>query len=1214
MKPLTLQISGLNSFRQSTTIPFNELLKDGLFGIFGPTGSGKSTILDAITLALYGKVRRAPGGTGGIINMAERICHVGFSFSTGIEANLRRYTVERRLARNRAGGVETRSVRLLCEERGEMIPKAEKIGEVREMIQDIVGINHDDFQRAVVLPQGAFAEFLSLETRARGAVLERLFGLQDLGFRLNTLLKERSEAFERKRTEVEARLLELRGYDDDALASAEAGVAETATAVEQARARRDRASADFEQASALLALIAEQAMLHDRSGTRRLEAERLAEMQERIHLAERSALVNSHITMFVAARARYTEAEARYAETRDVKDRAEKELDRLLPLFRNAEERYTARHEPLGEQLLRLEALNQAKGALQLQQTRLETLSATAAAKHAAVKEAEERRSRHANDVAVLEEELAGIERRLVENAVSADARAAAAELELAIERHHTATRELRKVEGEVAATAADMERVRAGMTAAAERKSACEGESLAARAALLHAREAAHAARGEVDALLEQHGVIRNVLAEIRVPEQEIAAYEGEAAALDVRHAAARHGVAAAAKQLEAARDVFAAASRLHAEAAAAREQLRRTFSLTMLGADLHEGEACPLCGSREHPHPHRQDPEAAVRLQASDADVVHAQERLAACEADLRGCERAADTAQREMEDVARDRERLRARREAAELAITAALAALRLEPRVDGVDDLRGRLQTILEKGTAAREQLQRREREVVVAEENVQHAEAARTEAAQAAARHAAEESMVAARGSALERELADRRRGLDEVHAVIAPHAAGRTMDRIEADLRLLRDRDRTTAEIERRRDDARIRLRERMEERERIEADLRLLRNAGDSAGAEERLLREEVERMMLDLKNRWEEVVPPLERESGIAVDDAIAVRQQERESLRSEHEAARRKYEESRSSLAAARHRLEDCWNDLCREEKARDEADRDCAAALAAAGFSDPGDAEQHALEAGALRALRREASELDAALESERRRMESLEAEIGGRSAESAALEHYRNELSEASRFFDEAQQRYGAAQETLRVCREKNVEWKAVRGEDILSLEGKVTADQLVKYLRGNGFIEYLANERLAEVCRRASLQLSILTGGRFEVLARPKEGFIIRDHANDGGERAPASLSGGETFLVSLSLALALSDTVQTGHAPLEFFFLDEGFGTLDNDLLETVMNSLERIRSEHRAIGVISHVSQLRERIARRLIVSPASDTVGTRVRFELA
>ncbi|HVK37452.1 MAG TPA: AAA family ATPase, partial [Candidatus Kapabacteria bacterium] len=62
MKPLSLEIAGLNSFRRKQVIEFGALLEDGLFGIFGPTGSGKSSILDAITLALYGRVKRAQGG------------------------------------------------------------------------------------------------------------------------------------------------------------------------------------------------------------------------------------------------------------------------------------------------------------------------------------------------------------------------------------------------------------------------------------------------------------------------------------------------------------------------------------------------------------------------------------------------------------------------------------------------------------------------------------------------------------------------------------------------------------------------------------------------------------------------------------------------------------------------------------------------------------------------------------------------------------------------------------------------------------------------------------------------------------------------------------------------------------------------------------------------------------------------------------------------
>lgn len=80
----------------------------------------------------------------------------------------------------------------------------------------------------------------------------------------------------------------------------------------------------------------------------------------------------------------------------------------------------------------------------------------------------------------------------------------------------------------------------------------------------------------------------------------------------------------------------------------------------------------------------------------------------------------------------------------------------------------------------------------------------------------------------------------------------------------------------------------------------------------------------------------------------------------------------------------------------------------------------------------------------------------------------------------------------------------------------------------------------------------------------------------------------------------------ALSLALALSEQIQLkGQSPLEFFFLDEGFGTLDNNLLDSVTDSLERLSRKERVIGLISHVPELRSRIARRLIVDPPTERI---------
>lgn len=157
--------------------------------------------------------------------------------------------------------------------------------------------------------------------------------------------------------------------------------------------------------------------------------------------------------------------------------------------------------------------------------------------------------------------------------------------------------------------------------------------------------------------------------------------------------------------------------------------------------------------------------------------------------------------------------------------------------------------------------------------------------------------------------------------------------------------------------------------------------------------------------------------------------------------------------------------------------------------------------------------------------------------------------------------------------------------------------------------------KGNTFVEFLAEEQLESVARDASARLSMLTRQRYAIEVDSEGGFVMRDDANGGVRRPVSSLSGGETFLTSLSLALALSAQIQLrGEYPLQFFFLDEGFGTLDQDLLDTVVTALEKLQSDNLAVGVISHVQELRARLPKKLIVHPAEPSGrGTRVSLEL-
>ena len=94
MRPIYLEIEGLQSYKTLQKIDFEKLIENGLFGIFGSTGSGKSTVLDAITLALYGKVSRASRGTQGIMNNECDRMRVMFEFSMLEKGTRNRYRID----------------------------------------------------------------------------------------------------------------------------------------------------------------------------------------------------------------------------------------------------------------------------------------------------------------------------------------------------------------------------------------------------------------------------------------------------------------------------------------------------------------------------------------------------------------------------------------------------------------------------------------------------------------------------------------------------------------------------------------------------------------------------------------------------------------------------------------------------------------------------------------------------------------------------------------------------------------------------------------------------------------------------------------------------------------------------------------------------------------------------------------------------------------
>lgn len=181
----------------------------------------------------------------------------------------------------------------------------------------------------------------------------------------------------------------------------------------------------------------------------------------------------------------------------------------------------------------------------------------------------------------------------------------------------------------------------------------------------------------------------------------------------------------------------------------------------------------------------------------------------------------------------------------------------------------------------------------------------------------------------------------------------------------------------------------------------------------------------------------------------------------------------------------------------------------------------------------------------------------------------------------------------------------RLAEKKELEKKFAQVSRERDLIGKLRS-----LIRDNKFMEYIAAEHLVNISHAASRTLIDLTDGRY-YLSYTDNNFCVGDNYNGGELRKVKTLSGGETFLVSLSLALALSDTIcRRSMKSIEFFFLDEGFGTLDGDLIDTVLSALEKLKNDNFSIGLISHVEELQHRISSKILVSKATETHGSTIK----
>jgi len=290
----------------------------------------------------------------------------------------------------------------------------------------------------------------------------------------------------------------------------------------------------------------------------------------------------------------------------------------------------------------------------------------------------------------------------------------------------------------------------------------------------------------------------------------------------------------------------------------------------------------------------------------------------------------------------------------------------------------------------------------------------------------------------------------------------------------------------------------------------------------------------------------------------------------------------------------------------------------------AALAQAGFADGTTYAQARLSSADMSILEASLREFDLALAAANDRRQRAEAAAQGLAAPD--LDTLKSAVHAAAGALEAVvrqQADLARAAAMLRQCRTK-LDELAAQGRDIearFAVLGRLSEVANGSNPRRMTFQRFVLATLLDEVLEAATHRLLRMSRGRYALMRvrealdqRSAGGLDLEVFDHDTGSARPANtLSGGEGFLASLSLALGLADVVQSraGGIQLDTLFVDEGFGTLDPESLDFAIRTLLDLQQAGRLVGIISHVSELRERIDVRLEIRPG--TAGSRVQMRL-
>lgn len=1203
MQILKLSFENINSLKGAWTIDFQAPdFRSGIFAIVGPTGSGKTTILDAICLALYGHTPRIGSITQNANEVMNRdcdSCRSSLEFQTLSGRYRATWSQKKQKNFDKTGKYGQVVSTMEKFEDGCWIPITDgsKVTSKKQEVQKIIGLSFDQFKRSVMLSQGDFAAFLKSKPNEKAQTLEQITGTQIyslLSTKVYDLAEEQKKLFEDKQREVE-----LSPVLDDAVVLTKQeqlkGITEEAKVLETQISKIEKESR----------WISETAELRNQFLRVKAELERLKENRNEFFRKENVVRLAEHAQNILPIFNTLIDKQSLREDSIKEKSAAENELVNATKSLKEKDFNFKAAEEALNNENLQkpkklalfsqIESLDAEispliKSSRLAQEEKIKLENETADCKDHLNKAKE--------DIRKLEEdrEKRDLERKedikgaflyqrkdeLRDCKITAETLSAA--LADAEGKADKASETVKSQEKEAEALRLRKEKIASVIEAdkvllkEAEKRLSeiLDGKTLdeltqeqlsfSEQIPLLEAvKSALKAVCDQKEEIVRQEDVMQRDSAELDNWSSKKEGYEKEIQSLTSRQ-----------EELEA---------------------LVQIDELTKVRAELKEGEPCPVCGSLEHPFAANLPPEVAT-----------AKERLAVVKEESTDLQKNQKEADRKI-DVLKDRilvseKRLKELRKNLDLAeeeltlkcgragltregVTEEAAAVLITKKESLLIDIKKRIAKARDaesKAAAAKEKIAGTTEELHRAEMVFSNAQT----------KFESAKSLLAQAQTGREKARTELeqfwRKTAKEYGSVITdgelfahnPELFKRWIAKAAKYEELLE----SCREIENSLAIKKGTLPGLVESVERLEKSSR---EKSDQAAE----LQTELKTKQLQRDKLFGTKLVEIERKAYERLLSQLA-------------EAKDQAYEnlsKARSVQAAAEQRLKTAEQRSAEAEKNLLSAKTEWTDALKKEKFESEEDWRRARLDSEAINALHKEItdykaqsrsaadrfSEADKKLaekESQKltdKSLEVLEAEKREASAEKEKLLEQKGELQKELKTDEEARIKRAGIEDELKKLKHQVAVWDRLN-----TLVGSSSGDKYRRYVQSLVLLTLLKNANV-ELTKLHSRYRLAKGGGDMEIKV------IDSDLADQ--ERPTDNLSGGETFIVSLALALGLAQ-MASNNVRIDSLFLDEGFGTLDDDSLEKALNALSSLNAQGKTVGLISHVDQIKERIPSKIVV----------------